>query len=84
MEFQIVTPRTLGTFSGKALILADVKCIGNEEVQALTSYAKSGGWLLITGETAHYDDLHRVWNPNPLDELLGITDPSKNKHPTQV
>lgn len=76
LEFQIVTPRTLGAFSGEALILAEVKCTGDDEVRNLTAYVKSGRWLMVTGETAHYDDLHRVRNPNPLHELLGITNAS--------
>ncbi|MGH9433318.1 MAG: hypothetical protein ACRD3T_17445 [Terriglobia bacterium] len=72
LEFQIITPRTLDAFAGNALILADVKCTGDAELRALASYVKSGRWLMLTGETASYDDQRRLRNQNPLHHLLGI------------
>lgn len=55
IEFQIVTPRALSTFSGKILILPDAKCLSKNELQKIKSYYKKGSALLISGETGQYD-----------------------------
>src|SRR5581483_8682620 len=48
-EFQIVTPRTLGKFAGRILVLPDVREMSAEEAAQLRNYAGSGK-LIITGE----------------------------------
>jgi len=48
-EYQIVTPRTLGSFRGKNLILPDVRVLSKEESAALQKYAGSGGKIVATG-----------------------------------
>jgi hypothetical protein len=73
-EFQVVTPRSLAGFSGRLLILPDVKCLGSAEVAALRTFVRSGGALMATGETATFDDRRRRQPENPLHKLLGIAD----------
>jgi hypothetical protein len=48
-EFQVVTPRTLAEFSGQALILPDVRVLGEDERSWLTQYAAQGKRLIVTG-----------------------------------
>jgi len=48
-EFQIVTPRTLSSFRGPALILPDVSQISSSEKEQLNGFTSHGGRLLITG-----------------------------------
>jgi len=48
-EYQIVTPRTLGSFRGKTLILPDVHILSKEETAALQKYAGSTGKIVATG-----------------------------------
>ncbi len=48
-EYQIVTPRTLGSFRGKTLILPDVRILSKEETAALRKYAGSIGKIIATG-----------------------------------
>ena len=51
-EFQIVTPRTLGEFHGQILVLPNVSILSATEKQALKSFNKQGGQLIITGQDA--------------------------------
>ena len=48
-EFQIVTPRTLAAFRGKALILPNVTELDATEKSTLHNYAAAGGHLVVTG-----------------------------------
>jgi hypothetical protein len=48
-EYQIVTPRTLGSFRGKNLILPDVRILSKQETAALQNYAGSVGKIVATG-----------------------------------
>ena len=52
LEFQIVTPRTLSAFNGKALVLPDVRVLDKAEQKSLEDYLKSGRTLVLTGENA--------------------------------
>ncbi|MBN2366807.1 MAG: hypothetical protein EH225_12930 [Calditrichaeota bacterium] len=77
LEFQIVTPRTLGNFRGEVLILPDVKCLEEEELEYLKSYIESGNSLIITGESGAYDHQRQRRQKNPLHEKLGIVNEQK-------
>jgi hypothetical protein len=79
LEFQIVTPRTLRDFHGDMLILPDARCLGNEEVAFLGSYAHSGKTLIVTGQSGKYDDTGASRDSNPVLQLLGITNPAEKK-----
>ncbi|MGH7971427.1 MAG: hypothetical protein ACREIC_22130, partial [Limisphaerales bacterium] len=76
-EFQIVTPRTVEDFHGTILTLPDARCLSNRELAAIESYAKSGGKLIITGQTAHCDETGLARETNPLQRFLGIRNSSK-------
>jgi hypothetical protein len=71
-EFQIVTPRTVEDFRGTVLALPDARCLSSRELAAIESYAKSGGRLIVTGQTAHCDDTGKTREANPLQRFLGI------------
>ncbi|HEY6338953.1 MAG TPA: hypothetical protein VIW68_10695 [Candidatus Sulfotelmatobacter sp.] len=51
-EFQVVTPRTLGEFHGRTLILPDVREWSEPEKKLVEQYLKQGGRLIVTGEDA--------------------------------
>jgi hypothetical protein len=52
LEFQIVTPRTLGEFHGQTFILPDVRILDDTEKAWLQKYVGSGKTLITTGEDA--------------------------------
>ncbi len=49
LEFQIVTPRTLGEFSGETLVLPDVRLLGDGERNWLKTFVAQGKRLVIVG-----------------------------------
>jgi hypothetical protein len=73
LEFQVVTPRTLQQFKGEVLILPDVKCLSESEMDFLKSYLNSGKGLFVTGEAGKYSDRRKNQAENPLHKLLGVT-----------
>jgi hypothetical protein len=79
LEFQIITPRTLGNYKGAILILPDVKCISDAEVASIESYVKKGKGLVITGKTGQYDISGFSREINPFQTMLNINDPLKMK-----
>jgi hypothetical protein len=76
-EFEVVTPRTLKDFRGEILALPDARCLGAQELSALESYTKSGGKLIVTGQSGEYDDTGKPNESNPLHQLLGIRNPAQ-------
>ena len=50
LEFQIVTPRTLSAFKGKALVLPDVRLLDATEQRSLEGYLKTGRTLVVIGQ----------------------------------
>jgi hypothetical protein len=72
LEFQILTPRTLQAFRGKALILPDVKCLSENEVSLLRTYFGAGNGLVVTGQTGKYNGGRQLHRENPVHKLLGI------------
>ena len=52
LEFQIVTPRTLGEFRGNTLVLPDVRVMNDGERGLVRKYVEGGKRLVITGEDA--------------------------------
>ncbi|TAM78771.1 MAG: hypothetical protein EPN47_20520 [Acidobacteria bacterium] len=76
-EFQIVTPRTLADFRGPVLALPDTRCVNDVEIEALESYARSGGKLIVSGRSGQYDGTGRVRQSNPLHHFLGIRNPAQ-------
>jgi hypothetical protein len=73
-EFQIVTPRTLEKFGGEILILPDVKCVSENEVNYLKSFLEKGNGVVITGETGYYDITGARVSENPIQKMLDLMD----------
>lgn len=59
LGLQIVTPRTLASFNGKALVLPTVTNLSDAEKSSLKTFADAGGRIIVTG-------------PNPLEESRSI------------
>jgi hypothetical protein len=51
-EFQVLTPRTLAEFQGRALVLPNVTVLTEAEKVALNSFARRGGRLVVLGTDA--------------------------------
>jgi hypothetical protein len=49
VQFKIVTPRTLGQFHGKVLVLPSVRIVSDAEIAGLHRYASQGGKVVVTG-----------------------------------
>ena len=72
VEIEIVTPRTLGTANCKILIMPDVKCLSDIEYSQLQSRLKNGTTLIVTGETAKYNEKREISaNQARMQELIG-------------
>jgi hypothetical protein len=71
LEFQVVTPPTLADFRGHILILPDVRCLGDSEIESLKSYADSGRMLAATAETGAYDESGSPRKVNSFRQALG-------------
>ena len=52
LEFQIVTPRTLGEFQGTTLVLPDVRVLSDSEEEFAAGFRRAGGRVVITGTDA--------------------------------
>lgn len=50
-EFQVVTPRTLADFHGRALVLPDVRVLNDDERKQIAQFAENGT-VAITGQDA--------------------------------
>ncbi len=49
IQFRIVTPRTVSTFDGQALILPDVRILSDGESTNIHRFAQQGGRVITTG-----------------------------------
>src|SRR5262249_37518996 len=65
----------------KALILPDVGCLSNDQVEALTKYVKDGGAIYATHGTGKYDDDLRPRTPSAIETLgeHSTTDPFRKE-----
>lgn len=79
LEFQIVTPRDMRSFHGEEIILPDVRCLSDAELDWLRSLVRNGKALFVTGETGRYDEHRQPRSENPLHRLLGITDAARKQ-----
>jgi hypothetical protein len=52
LEYQVVTPRNLKNFTGKTLVLPDVRVLDDVEKAALKNFAAAGNRLVVTGTDA--------------------------------
>ena len=79
LEFQVVTPRTLKDYKGEILILPDVKCISDEEINYLRSYVQDGNGLIVTAESGRFDWTGAENENNAIHQMLKITDPGQKQ-----
>lgn len=54
------------------VILPNVACMSNKEIQAIRKYVKNGGGLIATGETSLYDQNERFRGDFGLADIFGI------------
>jgi hypothetical protein len=58
IQFRVVTPRTLNSFDGQALILPDVRILRDVESSDIHRFAQQGGRVITTGQAdARLNDL---------------------------
>ncbi len=61
VQFRIVTPRTIGNFDGKMLVLPDVRLVNDAESKAIHQYYDHGGKVVLTGQPdARLHDLSKA------------------------
>jgi hypothetical protein len=61
LPYQIVTPRTLGSFAAKTLVLPDVRILDDTEHESLKAFVGRGGRLVVAGtDVTGLDDSKRV------------------------
>jgi len=70
LEFEVVTPRTLKDFKGEILFLADIRCMSLNEVALLKTYFQAGNALIVTDQSAKYDETGMKNEINPLKKML--------------
>lgn len=73
LPYQIVTSRTIDKLSPKILILPDVKCLSNTEINSIKALNKNGTHFVITGELGYYNENREQLNPNPFSDIFWIT-----------
>jgi hypothetical protein len=61
----------------RAVILAGQESLSNQWVEKLTAYARKGGTVVFTGDTADYNDWRERRDVNPLLALLGAAKPGQ-------
>jgi hypothetical protein len=78
-EFQIVLPQTLRFYKGKILFLPDVRCLNLPEVELIAKLVRSGGKVILTGESGDYDHTRKKYAANPLHHLFDISAKENNE-----
>jgi len=64
----------------RAIILADVECLSDEEVEAIAAYVRGGGGLVVAGQAGTCDELR---HPQPIGRLaigLGLCQAARVAH----
>lgn len=74
LPFQIVTSRTIEKLSPKILILPDVKCISNQELNSLKTLEDKGTKLIATGEFAIYNENLKKQKSTSLSDIMILKD----------
>jgi len=76
-EFEVVTPRTLGNFSGQTMILPNVQSLSEDEINKLLELSKNGVKFIISGSTGNFDEHRNLRSNNVLFDhfLIDKTNP---------
>jgi len=56
----------------KTVILPNVECISNEEMESIKAFVSNGGGIIMTDDTGKYDQWHRAREDASLLNELGI------------
>lgn len=75
-EFQVVTPRTLASFRGGVLVLPDVRCVSDKEIDELEVFLDNGGAMVITGASGEYTEWGEKRKSNRLLGSISLNDRS--------
>jgi hypothetical protein len=73
LPYQIVTSRTIDKLSPKILILPDVKCLSNAEINSIRTLNENGTHFIITEDLGIYNENRDPHNPERLSDLFSIT-----------
>lgn len=71
IPFKVITSLSSSLKDIKLLILADVSCLSNDEVELIEEYVKSGGKVIITAQTGIYDEQGNKRGNNALARIIG-------------
>ncbi|MFH1074574.1 MAG: beta-galactosidase trimerization domain-containing protein [Candidatus Firestonebacteria bacterium] len=67
VPFDIVLDKDLGDLSKYSLlILPDVECLSNDQIENIKRFIKSGGNILFTEKSGEFDEWYRKREKNPL------------------
>jgi len=74
LPYQIVTSRTIDKLSPKILILPDVKCLSNAEINSIRTLNENGTNFIISGEFAAYNENREDQNSITLNDSKILKD----------
>jgi len=57
----------------EVLVVADQRCLSVAEIAAISSWARDGGRLVLSGDCGGWDDWNRQRLSSPLEELAGLS-----------
>ena len=74
VPFEVLFTEDLGRLDEfDVLILPNILCMSEPEMERIRAFAKSGKGLVATGETSLYDENHRQWRDYGLADLFGTS-----------
>jgi hypothetical protein len=77
VPFDIIFDEQMKTISRyKAIVVPGQECLSREWVNVLTDYAQKGGTLVLSGNTAEYNEYRQRRSGNPLWTLAGLSRPA--------
>ncbi len=79
LPFQIVTSRTIDKLSPDIMIMPNVKCLSNHELESIKMLYKNGTKFLITGESGKYNNNRELQVLNPLEQIFGFSSGDERK-----
>lgn len=79
LPFQIVTSRNIDELSPKILILPDVKCISEDEINSIKKLFNEGTKFILTGEIGKYNSERELRIDNPIQTLFGFSNNSEKQ-----
>ena len=73
IPFDLIYDQQIGKIGHyQAVILAGQESMSMEDVGKFAAYVRNGGTLILTGNTADYNEFRRRRSPNPFMELMGV------------